>query len=302
LLGDEYKMTNNTYIRPMESVLEYIEKHIDSDLSLETLSTVAGFSPYHFHRIFHALIGKTLHQYVLEQKLNYCAKQLLYENCDITRIALDYGFGTPSSFAKNFKRQFGCTPTQYKETKARKYPIAFAKISFQNFSFDVEIENSFSKVNLPDLQTICIGITGLSETWEKPEIEKAYLQIFNWLKVNNKTISTTKICGITLDTPEVQALSSCRYYACATVDSFVNDDYLTFRSFQTSGEYICCRIDRDKKDFTLDFFKYMDYLYGFYMFYHKLLPDCRPFVEFYEKGSDGKTYINFCVPVKNSKK
>jgi AraC family transcriptional regulator len=191
-------MNNETYQRQIEKVLQYIEHHFDSELSLQILSKVAGFSPYHFHRIFHAISGKSLHQYILERRLNYCANKLLYEKCDITKIALDYGFATPSSFAKNFKEQFGCTPTQYKETKERRYPITFAKIAFKEVSYDAELEKCFSKVTLPDLQTICIGVTGLSETWENPEIEKAYQQIFHWMNVNNKANPKTKICGVTL--------------------------------------------------------------------------------------------------------
>lgn len=296
------QMNNKSYQRHVEIALEYIEHHIDSDLSLQTLSNIVGFSPYHFNRIFHAVTGNSLHQYIIEQRLNCCANHLLYDNCNITKIALDHGFATPSSFAKAFKEQFGCTPTQYKETKKRKYPISFAKIAFQKFSFDAEVEKHFSKVVLPDLQTICIGVKGLSEIWENSEIEQAYLHIIRWLNVNSRISSDTKICGVTLDTPEVQTLSSCRYYACATIDSYVNDEYLAFRKFQTSGTYICCRINRGAKDFAARFFRYMDYLYGFYMSSLHLSPDYRPFVEFYERSSDGNIYINFCVPVKNSKK
>lgn len=296
------QMNNKSYQKRVEMALEYIEHHIGSDLSLQTLSNIAGYSPYHFNRIFHAVIGESLYQFILKRRLNCCANHLLYENCDITKIALDYGFATSSSFSKAFKEQFGCTPTQYKETKERKYPIEFAKVAFQKFSFDEEIEKLFSKTALPDLQTVCIGVRGLSEIWENPEIEKAYQQIIHWLNVNNKTTPNTRICGVTIDTPEVQALSSCRYYACATVDAYVYDEYLTFRKFRTSGAYICCRIDRGVKNFAACFFRYMDYLYGFYMASLNLSPDYRPFVEFYERNKDGNIYINFCVPVKNSKK
>lgn len=295
-------MNINIYHRQIELALEYIENHIDSDLSLQVLSNISGFSPYHFHRIFHSIIGKSLHKYILERKLNCCANQLLYENCDITKIALDYGFATSSSFSKNFKHQFGCTPTQYKETKDRRFPIEFAKIPFQEIHYDAKIEQDFTKINMTDLNTICVGVTGLSEIWENPNIEKAYQQIFNWLNVNKQISPNTKICGVTIDTPEVQELSSCRYYACATVYTYVYDEQIAYRSFKTAGAYICCRLDRGAIDFADLFFRYMDYLYGYYMISHNLVPDYRPFVEFYEKETNGSIYIDFCVPVKNSKK
>jgi AraC family transcriptional regulator len=291
-------MSVDIYQKQIEGVLEYIELHMDSDLSLEALSNIAGFSPYHFHRIFHSITGKNLHRYVLERKLNNCALKLLYEDCDITKIAMDYGFFSPSAFARSFKKHFGCTPTRYNRTKDRKHPVPFADVSFKRISYDPEMEKRFSENTLPDLKTVCIGVTGLSEAWENPEINKAFGRIFAWLKESKRYTPDTKICGITVDSPEVQEFSSCRYYACATVESPVNDEHLAYRVFQTAGKYICCKMNRNQKDFAQCFFEHMDYLYGFYMVRQKLSPDNRPFVEFYERMPNGDIYIRFCVPVK----
>jgi len=290
------------YRKQIELVLEYIEKNIGSDLSLQILSEIAGFSPYHFHRIFHSVTGKNLHQYVLERRLNNCAIRLLYEDCDITEIALDYGFSSSSAFARSFKKHFGFTPTRYKKSKERKYPVPFAEVPLKLILFNPEMENKFTEIVLPDLMTVCIGVTGISEAWENPEINRAYEQIFVWLKENKRYTPNTKICGVIVDYPEVQDFSRCRYYACATVESYIHDECLVYRVFQTSGKYICCRINRQLKDFADYFFMYMDYLYGFFMMSHQYSPDNRPFVEFYERASNGDIYINFCVPVKNSKK
>ncbi|WP_155987807.1 AraC family transcriptional regulator [Gorillibacterium massiliense] len=294
-------MSDPSYQKQIEQALEYAEHHMDSDLSLQTLSKIAGFSPYHFHRIFHAVTGKNLHPYIQERRLNNCASRLLYEDCEITEMTLDYGFATPSSFARSFKKQFGCTPTQYKKTKERKFPVPFAELPLQDIRFDAEMEKRFYEAALSDLSTVCIGITGISETWDNPEITRAYEQIFKWLKENQKVTPHTKICGVTMDTPEVQSLSSCRYYACATVESYVYDERLAYRIFQTSGAYICCKMNRGINDFADHFFRHMDYLYGFYMASHHYSPDNRPFVEFYERMPDGELYICFCVPVKKSK-
>ncbi len=297
-------MNTNNYIykKQIELVMEFTEHNICSDLSLHTLSKIAGFSPYHFHRIFHSVTGKSLHQFILERRLNNCASRLLYEDGDITNIAMDFGFSSSSSFARSFKKYFGCTPTQYKKTKERKYPVAFAEIPIQQVSFDPELEKHFDEIVLPDLKAVCIGVNGLSEVWENPEINRAYEMIFTWLKESNRLTQNTKIFGVTMDTPEVQNLSSCRYYACAASESYILDECLAYRVFQTSGKYICCKINRSIKDFATYFFRHMDYLYGFYMVAHKLSPDNRPFVEFYERMPDGDIYINFCVPIKNSKK
>ena len=57
------------YIHRINRVADYLEAHIDEDHNLETLAGVAHFSPYHFHRIFRALTGETLNNYVKRVRL-----------------------------------------------------------------------------------------------------------------------------------------------------------------------------------------------------------------------------------------
>jgi AraC family transcriptional regulator len=291
----------NWYQHSVEKVLEYLDNNIDSDLTLAVLSHEAGFSPFHFHRIFHSYTGKSLHQYILERRLTLAANQLLYKSCDITEIALRHGFSTPSAFSRSFKELFHCTPTKYRLDQHREYPASFANITFPNYSYDEEIHMCFSPVNLTDLQTLCLGVTGLSESFLNPKIEQAFHTIFSWLKSHGAS-PTTKICGITVDSPEVTSLADCKYYACTTVDTQISSETLAYRTFHTAGSYICCKMKREQPDFAEQFFYRMKYFYGYYLEQYQLVPDYRPFVEFYERDEQGNLMILFCVPVKNSKK
>ena len=78
----------------MNKVLAYIDNNLKDDLSLNTLARVSGYSEYHFHRIFHALTGKTLHEYVCERRIIAAAARLLYERNSVPRIAFDCGFSS----------------------------------------------------------------------------------------------------------------------------------------------------------------------------------------------------------------
>lgn len=53
-------MSNSDYSRRMNHVLDYIDRHLDVPLELDTLAGIAHFSPYHFHRIFAAWLGETV--------------------------------------------------------------------------------------------------------------------------------------------------------------------------------------------------------------------------------------------------
>lgn len=52
------------YQARMRRVLDYVDRHLDSDLDLETVSGVAAFSKFHFHRQFTATFGLSVHRYV----------------------------------------------------------------------------------------------------------------------------------------------------------------------------------------------------------------------------------------------
>ena len=54
----------NIYIQRVNHVIDYITTHLDEALSLQVLASVAGFSEFHFHRIFKAIVGETLNQFL----------------------------------------------------------------------------------------------------------------------------------------------------------------------------------------------------------------------------------------------
>lgn len=104
--------SNNKYLREeyaarINRVVDYIEAHLGEDLSLETLAEVAHFSRFHFHRIFHAMMGETLNQFIHRLRLQKAAAWLVYyPKKTITEIALDCGFSGPAAFARAFKNKY----------------------------------------------------------------------------------------------------------------------------------------------------------------------------------------------------
>lgn len=91
-----------------------IEAGPDAALSLESLASGAGMSPYHFLRVFSSVCGVTPHQYVRRARLRRAAVRLLEEPSQIIDIALDSGFGDVSNFNHAFRAEFGVSPRQYR--------------------------------------------------------------------------------------------------------------------------------------------------------------------------------------------
>ncbi|WP_020614772.1 AraC family transcriptional regulator [Sediminispirochaeta bajacaliforniensis] len=102
----------------INSILEYIEKNIDLQLTVDLLSSKAGLSRFHFHRIFKALIGLNPMEYIEKQRVKRAAFDLVNEKKKkVIDIAFDYGFQSHESFIRTFKKNTGMTPSQFRKEK-----------------------------------------------------------------------------------------------------------------------------------------------------------------------------------------
>ncbi len=114
------------YISRINLALKYIDNNLDFELSLESLSKMALYSPFHFHRIFKALVGETLHAYIIRKRIEKTASVLLHKrHVSITELSLQYGFNSNASFTRAFKRFYGISPSEFRKENLDK----FSKIS-----------------------------------------------------------------------------------------------------------------------------------------------------------------------------
>ena len=102
------------YVDILQEMLRYIDAHISEKLSVEKLAARAGFSPYHFCRVFQWGTGYPVMEYVRNRKLAFAASELNSAR-RILDIAVEYGFETHSGFSKAFRRYFGCPPEVYRK-------------------------------------------------------------------------------------------------------------------------------------------------------------------------------------------
>lgn len=90
----------------------YIEEHLKTDISHETLANQAGYSLYYFYRLFSATTNRSLSAYIINRKLKHSLSELSLGRSAVA-VALDYGFNTYAGFYKAFVREYGCSPKKY---------------------------------------------------------------------------------------------------------------------------------------------------------------------------------------------
>lgn len=99
-------------------ILVEIESNLSGELSLDTLARQGNFSPYHFHRVFRALVGEPLKEYVRRLRLERAAHELAFGSKPIIQIALDAGYETHESFTRAFRAALGASPSEYRSERA----------------------------------------------------------------------------------------------------------------------------------------------------------------------------------------
>lgn len=90
----------------------FIESHLSSELSLESIAEIAGVSRFHLSRAFAASTGISLAGYVRARRLTASARALVQGAPDILALALEAGYGSHEAFTRAFRQQFGLTPEQ----------------------------------------------------------------------------------------------------------------------------------------------------------------------------------------------
>lgn len=112
---------NNSQFRTnrviIDKTLQYINAHLDHEISVHQLAEMVNLSSSHFSRIFKNSTGKTLTQFINECRLEQARQYLLNTDKSVTEICYDAGFSNPSYFGKLFKDTFGSTPTKYRQMK-----------------------------------------------------------------------------------------------------------------------------------------------------------------------------------------
>ena len=107
----------------MDELFLYIREHLTEDFSLENVSGSMSVSPIHFHNTFKTATGKTLRDYVEEQRIKKSINMLLTTNFSLTQIAYECGFSSQSYFSYVFKRRMKVTPREYTKEIHSKYEI-----------------------------------------------------------------------------------------------------------------------------------------------------------------------------------
>jgi AraC family transcriptional regulator len=320
------------YTSRINRVIDYIENNIYEELSLETLARVANFSRFHFHRIFGAMVGETLNQFIQRVRVEKAAIQLVTNpKKSITDIAFDCGFSGSAPFSRVFRETFKMSPSQWRSLKykqeedskirktgSKKYQLLDKIGKDSQFSLRYnygENHNLKWRINMKDMKNMK-QIEANIEVKEMPDHHVAYIRhigpyagdeglferlfgkLFKWAGPRELVGPQTKVMSVYHDAPDITDEDKLRLSVCITVPEDTKVEGEVGKMVVPGGKFAVGRFEIGGDEYPHAWYTLM----AGWMPESGYQPDDRLCYELYQNDPkehpENKHILDICVPVK----
>lgn len=299
--------TAKEYQRRVCLAMNYISNNLDTELSLEKIAEAASFSPFHFHRIFKAVVGETVSEFTRRLRLELAANRPLSNRDDVTRIAMDCGFSSSQNFAKAFRQHFGMTPTHYRKSKTgNKNSKGENALSLQvRYHADTVFANArknerstLMNAEVREMPEYHVAYVRKIGPYNKETCEEAFGEMMQWAGPRGYLASGVML-GVYWDNPEVTPPEKCRIDACVSVPRGTMPEGQVGIQIINGGPYAVCHFEIEAQSFQQSWEDAFAWLVtsGYEC-------DDRPCYELYHNTSaaehpEGKWIFDICIPLKS---
>src|SRR4028119_1736698 len=174
------------YRQRIDRVLDYVAGHPEDDLSVERLADVACCAQFHFHRLFHALVGEPVNGHVRRVRLERAAKLMKASpKTRLTEVALARGFAGLAEFSRAFKAHFGMSPSRwdrkapFENSQVRATPELFSPASAE--TLERELKEKGAAVRRTTLPAWRFAYVRIHDPYANDRLVSAYHALVAWL-------------------------------------------------------------------------------------------------------------------------
>ncbi|MFN3405959.1 MAG: GyrI-like domain-containing protein [Cytophagaceae bacterium] len=293
------------YHSRINKVFQYIEENPDAELSLDKISEIACYSPFHFHRVFKFITGETLNEYITRQRIEKAALVLLHNNISISELSHQYGFTDNSSFTKAFKKFYGVSPKEFKIQNPNRF-TKIRQINSKNGQEYPEVEDYFSIINNLNIWN---KMNAKIEVKEMPEMNLAYVscigahnlanafgKIMQWAGPNGLMNENTRMVTIYHDSFKVTQADKVRMSACIVLN----------KPASTAGEIGVTSIKKGKfivGNYVIGLDEFEKSWAGLFLWMNEngyKKAEGNPFEIYYNNFNEHpekKAIVDFCIPI-----
>ena len=206
--------SNAAYTKRFDRVLAYIDANLEGDLSVNTLSQVANFSAFHFHRQFTAFVGVPVSRYVQLMRLRRAAHRL---SCGADYSVLDAAFGagfeSPEAFSRAFRRAFGTTPSAFR--KQPNWQVWSAVFTIPHFS-----RNIIMQIRI--VEFCAVRVAALEHRGAPALVGESVRKFIEWrMQSGQSPVASSRSFGIPFGNPDTTPAEEFRFAICGEIHEAV---------------------------------------------------------------------------------
>lgn len=306
--------THSEYLRRIRLALAFIEQNLDQAIRLDDVARASFFSAYHFHRIFHALVGETVNDYISRKRMEKSIRLLMHRSeVSVTEVATAGGFSSSANFSKAFKLYFGVSPSAIRSPDRNensktgklfsKYGKAFnpqdlySQFVTQAIVFDPDkLEEMLMKVRVENRAAQPIASLSSPRGYELDSVYETWEKLFQWGELQGIKTDTQIMYGLCYDNPTITPEDKCRYKASIVINPELNVSSPFEQSTIPAGKYAIAYYKDDAEKIS----SFMTELYSNWFCNSGYEPDDYPPIFNYLNNAreDGYVEMDVCIKVK----
>lgn len=218
--------TSTEYVERVNLAIDYVVTHLDEPLRLKAVAGAAMFSPFHFHRVFQAVMGETLADFVKRLRLEKAL--VLMANTrkpSLTRTAMACGFSSSSDFSRSFKQRYGASPSAFDLRAWREAHRAELEAIVQKSADRLHLAKLPAsqnpdgfRIKIRDLPARTVAYIRVKDPYAGTAVVSAVNRLVQWAE--RQGLADGQWLGYQWENPELVPLEQCRYHAAVEAERF----------------------------------------------------------------------------------
>ncbi len=219
--------TSATYVERVNLAVDHIVTHLAEPLRLEDVARAAMFSPFHFHRVFEALMGVTLAEFIKCRRLDKALSMMAHHRrASLTTIALDCGFASSSDFSRSFKRHYGVAPSRFNLAAWRETHVSELVSATPGLNHQSRLDRlppgsnpDGFRARIRELPARTVAYIRVSNPYRGDAVLRAIERLMSWAERHG--VADGQWLGYQWENPEITPLEQCRYHAAVEAGTVI---------------------------------------------------------------------------------
>lgn len=220
--------TSLAYVERVNLAIDHVIANLDKPLRLTAVAKAAYMSPFHFHRVFQAMVEEPLADFVKRARLDRALVIMAHHpRQPLADVAIKCGFASASDFSRSFKQKFGASPSAFDIRAWRDANRTRLEASIPEWTQSLHLATSNTgtrnpddfKVRIRELPARTVAYIRVHDPYKGDAVIKAVNRLMEWTEQND--CSDNQWLGYQWENPEVTPLEQCRYHTAVECDKVI---------------------------------------------------------------------------------